>query len=319
MIVPAGHRFLLVGSFCLALCPAAQAVIFYSTADPTYNTTAPTGPLAGWQWVGNWGGYQGTPIGANYFITARHVGGTIGNPFILNGVTYTTNAFFDDTVTDLRICRINGTFPSWAPLYRGSGEVGSSLVVFGQGLSRGSAVTVGSNLAGWQWGAGGGTLRWGQNTVNSVVDGGSYWGQLLYATFNAGAGANECHLADGDSGGPVFIYDGLEWALAGIAAAVDGPFNTTDNGDGFEAALFDARGLYMGGAGNWQLITGPGPVPSGVYATQISVRASWIDSIVPQSVEGDTPLFDLPEMAVLAVLFFGAGAFLLRKQGRSST
>jgi len=164
-----------------------RAVIFYSTADVNYNTTAPTGTLAnsGWQWVGYWGSFQGAPIGPHHFLAARHIGGTVGDPFILNGVTYTTTAVFDDTLSDLRIWQISGTFPTWAPLYRNSDETSRSLIVFGRGWTRGAEVRevtdAKNTLCGWLWVAGDGRLRWGQNTVNSVVNGGCYWGELLYA------------------------------------------------------------------------------------------------------------------------------------------
>lgn len=262
-----------------------EAVIFYSTADLNHNTTAPTGELAGsgWQWVGTWNGFQGTPIGPRHFLTARHVGGAVGESFNFQGVSYTTVASFDDTLSDLRIWEVSGTFPTWAPLYRSSNETGQPLVVFGRGLTRGAEVRdVSTNtLRGWHWGAGDGNLRWGQNSVASVVAGGSYWGSLLYAKFDATGGSNEAHLATGDSSGPVFINDGTGWKLAGIAAAVDAYFNTTNSGSGFNAAIFDQRGLYFGSTGNWTLVSGAKPVPSGFYSSRVSARTAWIDAIVP--------------------------------------
>ena len=292
-------------------------MIFYSTADQTYNTTAPTGALAGsgWQWVGYWGAFQGTPIGPHHFLAARHIGGNVGDSFTYGGVNYTTTAYYDDTASDLRIWEVVGTFPSWASIYRTSDEVGNSLVVFGRGLSRGTPVMVNGSLAGWQWGSGTGPLRWGVNTVVSVEDGGSYWGSLLYALFQASDDPNEADLATYDSSGPVFINDGSGWKLAGVAAAVDGPFNTSTTGDGFLGAIFDARGLYFGGPGNWQLITGSSPVPTGFYATQVSARAAWIDSIVPPACEAtDTPLLSDPEKIVLLVMIGGVGAFALGRR-----
>ena len=270
------------------------AVIFYSTGDANYNTTPPTGILAnsGWQWAGTWGGFQGTPIGPHHFISARHVGGAVGEPFVLNGATYTTTAFFDDTTSDLRIWQVSGTFDSWAPLYRVNNEVGRRLVVFGRGLQRGAEVRdLSTNtLRGWQWGAGDGRMRWGQNAFVAVVNGGSYWGPLLYAVFNAAGGSNVAHLAQGDSSGPVFINDGTGWKLAGVAASVDSAFNTTDAGTGFSAAIFDRRGLYCGNSSSWKLVSGTLPVPSGFYATRVSVRATWIDSVVASETPVDSPI-----------------------------
>lgn len=295
--------------FAACSAPVARGVIFYATGDLAYNTSAPTGSLAGsgWQWVGNWGGYEGTPIGPHHFLTAQHVGGTVGNSFVFGGTSYTTTAFFDDSSTDLRICEVSGTFPTWAPFYRRSGEVGQGLVVIGSGDSRGAAVQVDGETKGWLWGSGSGTMRWGQNSVYSVVDGGS-WGSLLYSLFEAGLGPNEADLAYGDSSSPVFINDGSGWMLAGIAAAVDGPFNTTKTGGGFNAAIFDASGLYASDNGVWVLIPDMGDVPTGFYATRVSVRAAWIDSIVPSGESSDdSPLFSDPEMAILLAVIAAVG------------
>jgi hypothetical protein len=292
---------------------AADAVIFYSTADPSFNTTAPTGDLAGsgWQWVGDFDGYAGTPISAHYFLAAAHVGGAVGDAFIFSGSSYKTTAYFDDAVSDLRIWEVDGTFPTWAPLYRNSTEVGRQLLVCGMGWGRGSAVMVGSMLNGWMWNSGSSALRWGTNYVFSAGDYGAPWGNLLYALFQASSDPNEADLALGDSSGPVFINDGEGWKLAGIAAAVDGPFNTTNVGNGFNAAIFDARGLYVGGSGNWTLVTGSAPAPSGFYATQVSVRASWIDSIVSPGV--DSPIFAGPQGAILVALILLTGLIFLRR------
>src|SRR5450432_3510206 len=91
--------------FVLFSVARIQAIIFYSTGDPSYNSSAPTGALAnsGWQWEGNWQGYCGTPIAPQFFISAAHVGGTVGQPFVFNGVSYTTVASFPDSQTDLII------------------------------------------------------------------------------------------------------------------------------------------------------------------------------------------------------------------------
>ena len=264
-----------------------QALVFYSTADPSYNTTAPTGALAnsGWQWVGYWGSFQGAPIDAHHFLAANHVGGSVGNPFTYQGINYTTVRSFVDPASDLRIWEVREAFPSWAPLYRAGTEVGRGLIVFGRGVTRGAevrttvagtGVAVGS-LAGWQWAGTDGKLRWGQNTVVSTVANASF-GEQLYATFDQTGGANECHLGIYDSSAPVFINDGSSWKLAGVAGLVDASFNTTSSGSGFNAFLFDVRGLYYGNSSSWSPISSTAPVPSGFYATRVSPRTAWIDS-----------------------------------------
>src|SRR5436309_1682040 len=82
---------------------SAHGVIFDSTGDPTFNTTAPSGSLtgSGWQYQGLWGGFLGTPVAPQYFVTAKHVGGTIGQDLVLNGISYTTVAVSNDPNSDL--------------------------------------------------------------------------------------------------------------------------------------------------------------------------------------------------------------------------
>jgi hypothetical protein len=115
----------------LALGFAAQtsrAVMLFGSGDPSYNTTPPAGALAnsGWQYQGQWGGVLGTPIAPQYFIAAHHVGGSVGQSFTFNGAAYTTTAFWDDTNSDLRVWKVSGTFPTYAPLYTTSDEVGNN-------------------------------------------------------------------------------------------------------------------------------------------------------------------------------------------------
>jgi len=278
--------WLLLASLILQSIPA-RAVIFHSTGDINFNTAAPTGQLAdsGWQWVGNWNGFQGTAIGPNQFVTARHIGGSVGASFQLNGVGYVTTAAFDDAGSDLRVWKVSGTFPSWAPVYRTNDEEGRTMVAFGRGMIRGSEVKVGSVLKGWTYAPGDGRLRWGTNTVRGTSYGGAYWGELLYASFDATEGPNEAHLATGDSGGPVFVNNGSGWKLAGVAAYVTAFFNTSSSGTGFMAALFDIRELYYGGeAGPWSLIANPTPLASSFYVTRVSQRLAWIDSVIAAAV-----------------------------------
>lgn len=315
---PRGLAGLLVLAWALLLAADGRALIFYSTGDPGYHTTAPGGSLAdsGWQWTGTWVGFQAVPIGPHHFIAARHINGQVGDPFLLNGVYYPTVSYVDDTSSDLRIWQINGTFPSWAPLYRTSDEVGKSFVVFGRGVIRGAEIRVGGVLKGWQWAGSDGQLRWGQNTFVQSYNGGSYWGRLLYATFDQGGGSNECDLGVGDSSGPVFINDGSGWKLAGLGAAVDSYFNTTDSGSGFSAAIFDARGLYYspdnGASSPWQLVADNVPDPTGFFITPISPHQAWIDSVLPPPDSADAPLLSPAQLAAFAALLALAGAWALR-------
>ena len=266
-----------------------HAVIFYSTADTSLNTTAPSGALAnsGWQWQGDWGSFSGTMIGPHHFITVGHAGGIVGQAFSFGGLSYTTTRVFDDPETDLSIWEVREAFPTSAALYRLVNENGRSFVAFGRGYTRGTEVRdPGTNtLRGWLYGGSPGTRRWGQNTVATAVNLGPGLGEMLYSTFDASGGTNECHLATYDSGGAIFIKDGSIWKLAGIAYAVSAYFSTTGTDSGFLAAVFDLRGLYYGSTGSWTYFdpnpaVNPAPIPSGFYCIRISSRTAWIDGVL---------------------------------------
>src|SRR5882724_6913010 len=123
---------------------SGHSVIFYSTGDPSYNTNAPEGALtnSGWQYQGTWSSFDGTVISSNAFITAKHVGGSVGEPFTFQGVQYTTTASYESPDSDLRIWRVAGQFPVFAPLYTKRAENGKNIVVFGRGTQRGAEVRI---------------------------------------------------------------------------------------------------------------------------------------------------------------------------------
>ena len=268
--------------FLLLTWPAgAGAILFYSTGDPAHNTNAPTGALtnSGWQYQGAWGAFLGTPVAARFFITAAHVGGAVGDQFLFRGVNYTTTAMVDDPSSDLRLWEVCGTFPDYAPLYSHN-EMSKPVVVFGRGTQRGGEVLVSDgvsiSLKGWFWGAPDGVQRWGTNVVTAVSPRGP-----LQCSFDADGGPEEAHLSVGDSGGGVFIRDGTVWKLAGINYAVDGPYNTSTNGPGFMAAIFDEGGLYTLVGTNWVFTQDSATdVPGAFYATRISTRRDWINSVL---------------------------------------
>lgn len=282
-----------------------HGVIFFTTSDPDFNTAPPSGDLAGsgWEYQGQWGRFLGTPIAPEYFVTAKHVGGAVGDIFLLGGFEYKTTAFFDEPHSDLRICRIQGEFSEYAELNSREDELGESVVVFGRGTRRGAEVRLDNSpletLRGWLWGPGDGRLRWGENQVDRIslpTDSSRSEGAVplvpgsdfLVMTFDAGEAPNETHLSAGDSGGGVFILDGNDWKLAGVNYAVSGPYNTENEGTGFQAAIFDETGLWTGGPDKWRFSSDLGfPEPGAFYSTRISSSLSWIEGILAkQSSEG---------------------------------
>ncbi len=306
---------------CLNVTPC-QAIVFEATADPTHNTTAPTGTFAnsGWQYEGTYGSYLGTMIAPQYFITAQHFG-TQGSTFtqssLFNGgsdVTYNIDTaanggagYWDIAGTDLRIFKIQGTFSTYAPLYTGSSETGLTMEINGRGGARGADVLVGGVLHGWQDTAPDGTARWGTNTVSGIFS--SAIGDLLTASFSASGTAEEATLSNGDSGGGVFVDDGGIWKLAGVNYSIDGMFDTNNvigDGTDFNAALFDRGGLYQGSDSfGWTLIPDlPLDNPSSMYASRISTSAASIMSItaVPE-----------PHSAALVMLALSLGLLQRRR------
>ncbi len=283
--------------FCLVLFrlggPPADAIIFYSTGDTTYNTTAPTGDLAdsGWQYQGQWGNYLGTPISPKHFITAEHVGGSAGNTFTWNGNSYTAAARYVNSDDDLAVWEIEEVFPDWALLYGATDEDGKDLAVFGRGTQRGEEVLVSgaspTDLRGWKWGTADHVQRWGVNVTAGITAGGTGVGDLIRAAFNRAAaesGQDECHLSVGDSGGGVFIQDGNGvWRLAGINYSVDSYFNTVDDCETkYNAAIFDEGGLYRIDNSCNSSFTADRPFdqPTNFYATRISAHTAWINGII---------------------------------------
>src|SRR3954468_22858459 len=117
---------------------AGHAVILYATPDR--NGTPAPGSIAEvpWSLEGQWGPFMGTPIAPSYFITAAHVGFDPATNFTFRGTTYTidtnygTSGAFNIAGSDLRIWKVNGTFPTYAPLYGTSNttsEMNKTMVV----------------------------------------------------------------------------------------------------------------------------------------------------------------------------------------------
>ncbi len=307
--------------------PAHAVIIFGGDGR---NTSAPTGALAdsGWQYEGQWGLFLGTPIGPHHFLTANHVGeGAAGNTqFVYQGASYTAVERTYVPGTDLAIWRVDGTFSTYAPVYEGAGEVGGDIAVFGRGTSRGPALTVpGGAQAGWTFGAYDGLQSWGTNVVSDVIDtnqpGQPQLGDLLAWTFDQNQGPNECYLSGGDSGGGVFVNDNGTYKLAGINLGIESYYSFVGaDSDKFLAAIYDARGLYLGDNNvyEYQSPSLPNPVPSHAYATRVSSNLDFIKRLVPGV---NAPGAAIPEPGMLgtvaAGLLLGIAPLARRRRARA--
>jgi hypothetical protein len=269
----------------LGTADPAGALIFSSSGEVGFNSTAPTGPLAGsgWQYQGSWYDVLGTPVAPGYFLTAKHVGGAIGDSFTYQGSPYATTARIDHPTADLTLWKVSGTFPSYAPLYSGNSEAGKGIVLFGRSAVRGAEVNVpGASptpLRGWRWGSAGyGVIRWGENQVDATeVFGGA---DYLVAGFSYGAGVNEATLATGDSGGGVFILDGGIWKLAGINSKVVSTVSFSPVEPTFQAAIFDLGGLYASTTSGLVLIPDElGGLEAFFLSTRVSTYANWVQTV----------------------------------------
>jgi hypothetical protein len=315
--------FLLVASAALP----APAVLLYST--PQRNNWLPSGSLAssGWQYEVNWGSFTGTAIAPRYFITAGHVGGSVGQTLTYHGKTYTTRAMYDDPNSDLRIWQVDRNFADpVAPIYRGTSEVGKQVVIFGRGGQRGSDLYVNGQRKGWRWGADDHKASWGTNAVRSVVNGGSGIGSVLFFSFDANVSHDEGTLSSGDSGGGTFIKDGNVWKLVGVNFAARGPYSTAGQTDaGFNASLYDEGGLWVGQPNRRVRVTDTSAnIPGGGYVTRVSADLAWIDSILrrpalsalpPGATDGMTAVPE-PGSAALVLVVVATGLSRRRRRGR---
>src|SRR5690606_40595969 len=118
---------LVMTAWCL-FASHSHAVLLLGTSDPNANTTAPDGALAGsgWQYLGSWGSTIGVAVGPNHFLTARHVGGSVGDTFLFGGSQYTVTGSHDSPTSDLTLWTVSGILPLHAPPYSGGGEVGQA-------------------------------------------------------------------------------------------------------------------------------------------------------------------------------------------------
>lgn len=274
----------------------AGAVILFGSGDPQRNTTAPDGLLdgSGWQWQTD-AGTCATAVGPHHAATAQHLGLHAGSVLHFAGMTYPVVAVTNAPSSDFQLVELAGRLPDFAPLYTATDEVGRLLVVHGRGTLRGDPVLApdgSGEVRGWRWGGGDGRLRWGTNVVvetGSGTPGQGFYGDVLVGTFGRDAGDDNGTLSTGDSGGGVFLRDdGGQWQLAAVNYAVESLFNSTTNGSGFSAALFDRTGFFeLDNHHAWIIDDLQATQPETFFiATRVSSYADWVQQLVAQPVAG---------------------------------
>jgi hypothetical protein len=271
-----------------------EAVLFFATDDPEHNTTPPTdeAEARAWHLQGIWRTCQGTPIAPRWFLSAKHIGGAIGDAFTIQGKTHYAIARILDPESDLVLWGVTDSFQDHAALFSDDDEIGLRMLVFGRGAVRGNPVFLETGksheLKGWERGSGQAVMRWGENIVTQIADDPILiqkgLGQLIGAEFNRNGLPDEAGLSPCDSGGGMFLWQENKWKLAAISYGAGGKYNTHQEGEGFIAMLFDGGGFYVytnedcEGEGTWEFIEdNEVDQPSSIWGTRIQYRSSWIE------------------------------------------
>jgi len=277
----------------------ATAILFLATAHasavivfdqhPNLNLEPPAEFGGQWPSLVKWQLCQGTAISPYHFLTAAHVGGSVGDRALLYGgsLVLETVSVTIHPDSDLAIWEVSTPFPTWSDAYRGSGELGMEAWMFGRGAQKGVGLYgKDGELDGWKWGRWDGAMRWGVNTIEDVSP------DWLWTDFDPLPG--ECMLMGGDSGGPLYIQKDDRWWLAGINVAVDGGYSLEPGGpQDLYAILFDPEGWYLDGE--------PAMEPSRSWSYRLSNYADWIDDVTGRSVPEPAGAALVAALAILAL------------------
>ena len=142
--------------------------------------------------AGHWNAFLGTPIADQWFVTAKHVGGSLGDTFHLMGRPYMAVVKIPDPESDPTLWGVSDPFPDVVPIYSGSQEAGRRTLLW-QGASRGEAVWVEVRKPDperLEVGHQHQVLRWGENRIHHAsarprpVD--RNLGELIVAFFDQG-------------------------------------------------------------------------------------------------------------------------------------
>ncbi|MGB8853837.1 MAG: trypsin-like serine protease [Pirellulales bacterium] len=297
----------IVAAAMMAAQPA-HAIIVYE--DPGRLTTMPvlSGSVKpGWQYIGNYNGFGGVPIGPRAWVTATHVTAASMN-FWYDNAGQTAAINYQGTRVavnnDLAVAVLNEDqpdFTAWAPVWSGTNNIsiGQQFYMYGYGTPRGTPIT-----GGWNWGAYDFVMSYGTNQLSSlatVVGNTQFKMTFTQPTIFNGVPGTEGIFSWGDSGSGLFAYNNANtrWELIGINSAVE-QVSATSNGPVLDAALYDARGYYNGTT----LITGAVNVPLSSYAIALPYYESFLSPYI----------VEVPEPATWSLLGVAAALGLLAKR-----
>ncbi|MFN3168323.1 MAG: PEP-CTERM sorting domain-containing protein [Phycisphaeraceae bacterium] len=221
-------RFATATSLCAGVFAtlSSGALVLHPADDPPLGLAKPADAVVG-QWLGV-NEASLVVIDPNFAITTKHQGGGIGTDVVIDGAMYKVADIVNHPTADLRVVRLETPGGSAANLsdfvgvYDQTDEVGQTAVLGGYGEVRGDDITIIGNLVGYEWaGDASRDLRWGANVIDSAGTAGA--NDVLLADFDSDADGvfGEATLAEGDSGGGVFLWDGTEWKVAALHRAVE--------------------------------------------------------------------------------------------------
>lgn len=216
---------------------------------------APSNGYVGW-----WNGSSAVCIAPNWIISARHVGGEVGNLFWMRGQSYRSVEIVRHATQDIQLIRVAETLPGHHAIASGvqAGDLG---ILGGWGNTAGTAVAGGYDWSGAQ------AETWGANLIDNA-------GTLIVIDFDDleadDSVAYESLFAVHDSGAGLFVYTGGgELQLAGVAVSVTGWNQTVVGNAAFCVNLHYLRGWI-------DQIVAPGhPI---ISSSTVAPRASMFDS-----------------------------------------
>lgn len=166
-------------------------------------------------WVGRYCESSCVAVGRFWFVTARHIGGNVGQGIVMRGHQYIVVEIIPHPLYDVQLLRVAEELPGWHGM-ASNVAFGDPCILGGWGATAGGELP---NSGGYNWN-GPHVETWGANVIESE-------GALLAIRFDNPSSANavprEAIYAINDSGAGLFVHgpDG-SLQLAGIAISVSG-------------------------------------------------------------------------------------------------
>ncbi|HUT28801.1 MAG TPA: hypothetical protein VMX13_03330 [Sedimentisphaerales bacterium] len=227
--------------------PPASGVIWHPAGEPDLATWTdrPDSNVVG-RWSSN---ATFVVVAPNWIITTRHQN-TFPSTVNIDGISYACHYKPEWTggpseTADIQLVRLTTTdgdnpeLVHYTGPYTGTDEVTQEIVLGGYGDGRSAVLETAGTTYGYDWdNSANTTLRFGTNRIKdagAAGTAGSLTSDIITADFdglNEGQSTiYESTVADHDSGGGWFIYDGTEWKLAGLSRAVGVHYEAGHEGD----------------------------------------------------------------------------------------